>query len=412
MLKKIGLVVGVAMALAGSGCVTNRVAEPDRPAVVANPPTVDATAGWKTYASDGCGVTFRYPADWTVSEETKTRITLTTPNPDNKRILPPGYGIALNCWADLKEAMIQDAAGPLGKTSATLSEYVFANADRMTKVSGPKTVAGQTVIEQIVGGMGVDDQLWIEHDGVYMLWFLQTKDSTSLTADKLAILSSLAFTGTPVSMYDAETYWQQPAHLAVDGACIDHDANGAVVGLTKGCDDFGETQLANGMRARFVPDLADKTKIQLAIFDGPNEWTASRLTLSGDEMTSLSDVSVNVLGVYGAWIFVEKLAGQEGGVSTFVYGPTGWHALSVWDTLKATFPDTMEPAFSIRLADNANGELLVTEQNGIGAPAYSESPESLRLSRIENRMRYVLRMTGDAAGVPTFEVVRTEKVPR
>lgn len=410
MLKKIGIAVGIALTLAGSGCAANRVAEPDRPVAIA--PAQNAVTEWDVYRDDSCGVKFRYPGNWTVSKDAETRIVLTKPNADGGQVAPPGYDMALSCWADLKEAISQNAAGPLGTSSTTLAEYVMANAETPTSVTGPKTVAGQTVVEQIVGGMGVIDQLWIENGGVYMVSFPGVSDSSALTADDQAILSHLSITGTPVSMYGADGYWQQPTRLAVDGACMDRDANGAVIGLTKGCDDFGETQLANGMRARFMPDPTDKVNVQLAFFDGPNEWTASRLTLSGDEMTSLSDVSINVLGVYGAWIFVEKLAGQEGGVSTFVYGPTGWHALSIWDTLKATFPDTMEPAFSIRLADNANGELLVTELNGIGGPAYSESPESLRLSRIENRMRYVLRMTGDVAGVPTFEVVRSEKIPR
>ena len=241
MLKRIGLIVGITMALAGSGCVTNRVAEPVRPAVVAPAPIVDATeTGWKTYASDGCGMTFRYPSDWTVSKDAETRIVLTKPNVDGGQIAPPGYDVALFCWADLKEAIAQDAAGPLGTSSTTIAEYVTANADATTVASGPKTVAGQTVVEQIVGGMGVVDQLWIERDGVYMLSFPGANESTALTADDQAILSSLAFTGTPVSMYDADGYWQQPTRLAVDGACIDRDANGAVVGVTKGCGDFGE----------------------------------------------------------------------------------------------------------------------------------------------------------------------------
>ncbi|MEI6510606.1 MAG: hypothetical protein WCO25_01005 [Candidatus Uhrbacteria bacterium] len=416
MLKEIGSVVGIAIALMGSGCVSDRVAELPRPAAVTVAPTTDATAtGWKTYASDGCGVSFRYPSDWTVSKDSETRIALTKPNVDGGERAPGPYDhdAVLYCWADLKEVIAENVVGPLGTSSTTITEYLTANADGSeVRVREPATIDGQRVIEQIVGGYGVTDQLWIERDGIYLLSFPGVSDSSALTADDQTILSSLAFTGTPVSMYDADSYWQQPTRLAVDGACVDRDANGAVVGPTKGCDDFGETQLANGMRARFLPDPTDKTKIQLAFFDGPNEWTASRLTLAGDEMTNLSDVSVDIVGVVGAWIFVESHGGLEGGVGAFVYGPTGWHALSVWDTLKATFPDTMEPPFSFRLATEGKGELLVTEQNGIGGPAYSESPESLRLSRIENRMRYVLRMTGDVAGVPTFEVVRSEKIPR
>ncbi len=414
MMKRIALAVGIALMLVGSVFAINRAAKPIEPIAVANPREADVTSGWKTYASDECGVTFRYPADWTVSEDAETRIVLTKPNVDGGKTVPApyDYDVALHCWANLKEAISQNAAGPLGTTAATLAEYVSANAETPTSVSGPKAVAGKTVVEQIVGGMGVIDQLWIERGGVYMLSFPDVADSTSLTADHQAILSSLSFTGTPVSQYDAESYWLQPTRLAVDGACVDRDANGAVVGLTKGCDDYGETQLPGGMRVRFLPDSTDKNRVQLAFFDGPNEWTASRLTLSVDESTNLSDLSVNVVGVYGAWIYVEDSNGHEAGTRSFVYGPTGWHSLNVWDALKATFPDTMAPSFSIRLSANANGDLLVTEQNGIGGPSYSELPESLRLERSESRRRYVLKMTGDIGGVPTFDVVRTERIPR
>ena len=207
--------------------------------------------------------------------------------------------------------------------------------------------------------------------------------------------------------YEGEV--QEPVRLVFDEGCFDRDADGAVTRtIPDGCEDWGHVLLENDIVARLFPgDTTDTVSVQF--YDGGQLW-ADPLILESHIGTNSEWFAIDIVGVYGSWIFISDLSGHESYPVHIAYtGANGWQAMNVWDWVKDVFPDDHErlPPFSVRWIEGGSkaGLFLLTEENYCCDSVYSSDREAYR-------MQYVLQMTGDDSGAPIMEILQTLQIPR
>jgi len=162
--------------------------------------TATQTAGWKTYTSSQYKFSFKYPADWTVDEQTEEQIpssffvNLSSPSTkaENDKLketegVPPEFEVMY--YANIAD----DTENTSNHLGATTIPELIDKSENISQIA-TTTLGGQTAYEVYWEGMGrhyVILAMWQNH--LYELWFGGIEDKANLTTIPKNILSSFKF---------------------------------------------------------------------------------------------------------------------------------------------------------------------------------------------------------------------------
>jgi hypothetical protein len=158
------------------------------------------TAGWKTYTSSQYKLSFKYPSDWIVDEQTEEQIpssffvNLSSPatKAENDKLketegLPPEFEVMY--YASIAD----DTENTSNNLGATTIPELIDKSENISQIA-TTTLGGQTAYEVYWEGMGrhyVILAMWQNH--LYELWFGGIENKANLTSNQKTILSSFKF---------------------------------------------------------------------------------------------------------------------------------------------------------------------------------------------------------------------------
>lgn len=196
--------------------------------------------------------------------------------------------------------------------------------------------------------------------------------------------------------------WVNPVSLYYDPACLQKSSD---------CEDLGQAQIRLGDldqygRAKIFAISDDPENVEIGFYSGtkqlyPRFKTESYLT-SNHEWFGL-----NIWG--GNDLFIGTFGGHEGYPEYYMLNrdqlnPT-WEKFDPWEYLKADFPDTRQPPFSLGVGP----QFIRLEEVKYCCDTVYNSEDQFRSSY---RMVYVLRKEYDQNGKSTYKISKKYTVPR
>lgn len=145
---------------------------------------VDELAGWKTYANQICGFSFRYPNDWEVISESGTSASVR--RMDNSQL-------SFECWSDLN---ILKNLQTIGQNAESLKEYLTITGDSPSNIQEKDIANAEVAYESIYPSMsGASYELWMENHGkIYLIYSSDVDDKGRLPSIEQQILTSFTLT--------------------------------------------------------------------------------------------------------------------------------------------------------------------------------------------------------------------------
>jgi hypothetical protein len=171
-------------------------------AVASATTTTDPTASWKTYTSDSYGISFKYPSNWTLKEDTskscQSFVAITSPETKvayDKAAAEIEGDLPISAQ-DISFSYcktVQDADGNNPKKWTSFSDMI--NDKNYYHDQSKITFAGQTAYSVIEGGLLDYYTILMEKDGhIYCIGFGNRESKDKVSATENQILSTFKFT--------------------------------------------------------------------------------------------------------------------------------------------------------------------------------------------------------------------------
>ncbi len=190
-------------------------------------------------------------------------------------------------------------------------------------------------------------------------------------------VSSASFSG---EILPESIDYVQPVTITIDDSCLkseDDPKNGLTLSMI--CENLGVRQLTPTVSVVLKPKQATKTVtvfdpdyvVYLEFYEGNEKLDVPRYYFPSFAESNASWFRLDISYLGSEAIYVSDTGGHETYPSHFFFNGT-WNELYPWELVRASFPDSLEPPFSLRVS---HAYLTVTEEQYFSDTVYSDTAD-------------------------------------